>query len=413
MVGQELEQNIVTLKVLRSESGAKQGVAGRLLVNWAEIRDEFIKAHGREPKPYLESLWEQLQIEAQSLFTRAHSSAIIPRPISKDGNRGDQALVEAKKRIAIADLIEDLRRKQKPATDQESLFSFYNRGLISKRELTRSSVGLGEFLREHDVHIRTGYYHAIHACFADIDGVFMGKTIEASGLLSKLYSFRVDPEVMEQHLPDLREFKEKLTQINHLPRTEEEKKYYQGKLLRVLNETGFYETVSLDYALEELARRANRHFRMKGFRLEYKDLATEALVRSLPYLRGERRDFDNFGVFLRYFYTIMNNMCNDIWGRKKLKTVSFDAMQEMTGEEIIPESNVDSNVGHRIDSNSIKEALQKLSGLKPEEILLLQLRSEGLSYAIIKRFIRGKSEIALRIIMHRLLNKLNSKRQKR
>lgn len=98
MVRQELEQNIVIPKVLRSESGAKQGVAGRLLFNWPEIRDEFIKAHGREPNPELKSLWKQLQIEAQSLFTRAHSSAIIPGPISQDDNRGDQALVEAKKK---------------------------------------------------------------------------------------------------------------------------------------------------------------------------------------------------------------------------------------------------------------------------------------------------------------------------
>lgn len=285
--------------------------------------------------------------------------------------------------------------------------------MISKKELAGLSVGLGEFLRGHDFHIRSFYYRAIHTVFKGSGAVFMGRSLSAKGKLEKQSSFRVDPAVMEPHIPDLREFKEKLTQINHLPRTEEEKKYYQGKLLRVFNEAGVYEAISLDYALEELTRRADRYFRMKGFRLEYEDLATEALVKSLPYLRGERRDFYHFGVFLRYFYTIMNNMCNDTWKGKKLKTVSFDAIQEMTGEEIILEGNADSNVGHRIDSNSIKEAMQKLSGLKPEEILLLQLRSEGLSYAIIARFIRGKSENGLRIMMYRLLNKLNSERQKK
>lgn len=304
------------------------------------------------------------------------------------------------------------------AVEQETptpLWSLYQKGLMSTKELLVSTTSLRLFLRTYNIRIRTKDYGAICQHFQGSGGVFGKPGAKAEydrTTIRHMNTFRVDPDIMTPHLQEIRNLAGELQKQTHPERTHEEILYFRNRVLRVETSTdGNFQPISLDEAYQRTLDYAKRSFRNRGFADEYDYLASDVLWKMQPYLLGEWGEFESFDQFRKgVLWKTIRNRTVDEYHKSKPTTIQFDDSYHQN-----PERPALTKSDNSTDGVAAKIIQQLLDNLDPDDRKLLELRGlKGLNYQLIAlelgmlpdRKVRG----ALRIRYYRLLDKLNPQR---
>ncbi len=292
-----------------------------------------------------------------------------------------------------------------------SLLSLWQNGLISNRELPNLAPTLRAFLQDNGLSTHTSYFSAILDYFKATDGVFASNVDSCGYKYLGKSRYRVDPEIMGGKLTELAQVIREQQEKGYPPRSEEERRLQQERLLRLPTRNGNRQLL-LTEAYEILFKTAVAYFLNNGFRQEVEDLAQEALIRVRPYLEGQREarsaDFGHFccGFFAKVQYNV---------GQESLRKRQREARLL---NAVANQTRVKESLGEFVSSlqrpfPDLPDLQEEIKKLRPQAQELLRLRVQGVyTWQQIGRIL-GIPEARARVSFSRILDKLNPQRQKR
>lgn len=181
---------------------------------------------------------------------------------------------------------------------QESIFSFWRRGLVSGRERNRLSQPLLGFLRENKVRIHTRYFPLIYKYFEGQDVVVQ------LGTNKQRPFYLVDPNLLKTRLDEVEKAVLFAREEIHQERTEVERSFWQEKILRIGGSKRGYMSITL-----EQAQGIIRRYCIRGLGGPDDPGAEEwvkmLMGRILPYLTGRVGGFESLGDFRRVLSSVM------------------------------------------------------------------------------------------------------------
>lgn len=181
---------------------------------------------------------------------------------------------------------------------QESIFSFWRRGLLSNRELRNAAVPLMQFLRDSGIHIHVRYFPIIYEHFKDEDSIVCGSRNTQRPF------YLADPVLMKDHIEDIEKIVLFAKEKDHQQRTEEERLFHQGRILRVWDKDRMdYQNVTLEEAKQRVYDYSLSSFRVLG--AEAEEWARLMVFRSHLYLTGRERKFVSLGHYIGSTLKIM------------------------------------------------------------------------------------------------------------
>lgn len=240
---------------------------------------------------------------------------------------------------------------------QESIFSFWRRGLVSDREKNKLSTPLLGFLREHEIHIHTKYFPLIYQYFQGQDVVVqLGKNPQRPFYL-------VDPLILKKRLDEVEQAVLFAREEIHQERTEEERQYFQEKILQVKDGKNNYQPITVEQARKEIFDFSVGSFRVLG--PEAEKVVQRLVNRAEIYLSGRLGDFEHFDQFkLTALRIMMRNAHRDEFSRQAHKA-KREATPQIT---ILPSSRV-----HILKREDVPDFNQ----LDPEDQAMIRLREQG------------------------------------
>lgn len=256
------------------------------------------------------------------------------------------------------------------------LLDLYNKGFMTKRELRAKTL----FQRAYFRKVGIAHMHSdvpIEKYFKDTGAVFLSEGEVKKG--KKKY--RIDPEVMNAFLPELKLVVEEARNERYPKRTEEERRAFEAKILRKM-ENGksvpisfeeAYEIV-MDYGIKFLLSRSVSYG-------DAEDLAADSLMRVMPHLRGDRGDFENILHFCKgYFATTLTHMSVDKF-REGQRENGLHAQTRVHIRKTKTDSREKAGMGFRRltkeEELELRYQLTRKYGLNDSEIEMMVLRMEG------------------------------------
>lgn len=296
---------------------------------------------------------------------------------------------------------------------RRSLYSYYMGGFLSRREFIRFTPPLNSFLKEQTLRVSTRDFPQIYTYFRDTEGVFVrGKhsaqkihTVDnLAGQKIRGTVYAVDPSIMQDQLPELKALLLELREKRKPVRTAEERQALQQQLLRVKNADGSLKSIAEDEAYERLLRYAVYSFRAKGHSDESDDLASEIVIKMMPYIEGEQGEFENFNQFLGGVVKVsIRNLSVDLMRRNKSAPVSVD-ISTYSGLAVQNQAELQDTT-----AQNVQLPLEKVSD---RQRAVLQLRAMGLSHRGIASVL-GISDSTSKAHYFQALERLNPDRQKK
>lgn len=136
-------------------------------------------------------------------------------------------------------------------------------------------------------------------------------------------------------------------------------------------------------------------------REDAEDLTSQTFIKALKYIVEEKKEIKSLQAFL---YQLARNLVIDFYRTKAIETLPID--DQLT--EAIPDEEIDIKEKVEIisDLKNVEEALKQISEPYREVVILRYV--EGLSNKEIAQIV-NRSEGAVRVILHRGLNKLREK----
>lgn len=208
---------------------------------------------------------------------------------------------------------------------------YYNRGLLSKRELFALTVPLRGFLTRNAVSLSFSKFNTAVEDLGRDGSIFAVKKEKGGAAIT----YRVDPELASSHVGGLKAFLEELKYTQYPLRTPEEKEKFQVQLLRIKNEDGTYTPISQDEAIVHLLDIGKKRIAALGWHAEAEDITVEAVVKMLPYLQGERGDFPDFFSFKKFYSIGLSNLLVDAYRRKVSERTTVERYTQELGEHIV------------------------------------------------------------------------------
>lgn len=234
---------------------------------------------------------------------------------------------------------------------------YYNKGLLTKKELVSLTVPMRDFLARNNIslpHVQFG----IAADRFGKDGSILAFPHGRSG---KGRVYRVDTEIASFHIADLKTFTRDINKEKYPERTQEEKERFQRQLLRIKHEDGSYSPITQDEAFAHLLRKGKQMAIALGWPAEAEDLAMDVVLRVLPYLQGERGDFPDFFHFRKYYTVGLRNSLTDAHRRRisEKNAIEHYVQEAKEDQAIIPQGDI-SNEEDRSFELSWQHALARL-----------------------------------------------------
>lgn len=178
------------------------------------------------------------------------------------------------------------------------LRGFYEQGLITKDELISLTEPLGSYLEERGFK-RWRIYPSLFGRFPD-------EIFPPGSIKSSLNQYRVDAELLDTKTISLRDTIDELKRDSIPTRTDEEKRFYQSKLLREPDGSGGFRPISFDQYYNQLCKWAKVF--VGNVRPEEADaIISDSIFMALPILLGEQGDFNNARHFNAYFSAVVRN----------------------------------------------------------------------------------------------------------
>lgn len=287
---------------------------------------------------------------------------------------------------------------QEPNQSSRSLLQCYRRGLLSQRELIVSTPSLSSFLREHGLKYK-GFLAPLYTRFSPIEGIFLRRSLKNRSHVI----YAVDPKIMEEQLPRLRNFIVELEARKYPPRTTEEQKRFRQQLFTVKNPDGTSQPIPEEDGYRQIFEQAIRGFSSRGFTaVDSEDLALAVIEKLKPYIEGERHEFANFNHFLNYMRSaIKNHAINEFKKRaRKPKNVSI--------EEHLLELTSSITEERSITPAQIEELLAQLTSRQQQ---VVRLKLQGYTDQQISGILQISS-VGVRVAMTRVLDRLHPNRKK-
>ncbi len=181
---------------------------------------------------------------------------------------------------------------------EESIFSFWRRGLVSDQERNRLSQPLREFLGDNNIRIHSRYYPFINKYFEGRD------IIVQLGTNKDRPFYLVDPNLLSLHLGEVTQAVLFAREEIHQERTEEERMFYREKILRIGGSKRGHRPISLEQA-QGIVRRYCIRWLGGPDDPQAKSWAEMLVGRAQPYLTGRVGDFESLGQFRKILGTVM------------------------------------------------------------------------------------------------------------
>lgn len=304
-----------------------------------------------------------------------------------------------------------IKEAPQPTADSEgirqpSIIERFRRGEVSRSSVIQGTISLIRYIKDNNIPIPLRL-EAVEFAQAQL-----GEDNPASARITYRnrskptgyqIHYRLDPSLADIHvLPRLREL--------YPGRSEVERARAQAQLLRV-GVTGYhrgemYRTITIDEAVMKL-QSIGRIILRKD-----RNIADEVIARTFasatPYLVGERGEFFDFSQFEHFFARVLNRKKIELYRRQK-REVSL----EQQGERGIVYSAKPSEGENESDLDTLIQMLEPFlaSMSKRDAIAFHQYIIGGMSYIDIAN-LDGRSVGALRILIMRLRDRMNPKRDR-
>lgn len=281
-----------------------------------------------------------------------------------------------------------------------SPIELYGHNLISRAQLLSQTVSFKTYL---ETNWRGTNQKLIPQIFSELESNLPLGFKRLSGLRGPgTFSYRVYPSALEEQEELIRQILDRARQDKDSPRTEQEQEFFRKKLLRI-KVKGQLVPISLEDGYTELQNKTKMQisiFNQLGTVLSEEDVAESVVERLVPYLLGQKGDFENFNMFMQYaLKTARNELITQ--QRGKLDRLNI------YGEMIASESGTNLTGAQGIDVMRMS-----LSRLSPELRGILRLRLMGISVGLIEELTgRGYQSITHKVF--RSLNDINPSRNKR
>lgn len=200
----------------------------------------------------------------------------------------------------------------KSPESQKPYSEYYNKGLLARKELITLTEPLRYFLKRNDIPITHPYY-------SDTLGLSSGVCVIPSAR-GREFKYRVDSEIAQVHINEFRALAQDIRERRSPSRTEDEKLYFQSRLLRRKSDNETYQAITIDEAYEELITLGKKIANRERLVQEAEDIAMQGIEKVLPHLRGEVGDFLDFHYFLGYHKVVVQHTVVDFYLRKRRET---------------------------------------------------------------------------------------------
>ncbi|MBI2022690.1 hypothetical protein HYS97_02490, partial [Candidatus Daviesbacteria bacterium] len=194
------------------------------------------------------------------------------------------------------------------------LKDLYDRGLLTKGEFRTLAQPLATYLTERGFKRNVRVYNTLVTRYPG--EIFPGYSTHLN-YRPVNYPFSVDSQVMDTKIEEFNDAMDEILRNGHPFRSALEKSEYRKQLLREPQADGTFKPVPEDEAFSHL-------WRFGMYILGHLDLSEKeeilagSVVRMLPFLQGERGDFENFRNFRSYFRVVVINARNGHYrGRKR------------------------------------------------------------------------------------------------